>query len=633
LFAGKMNTFSSSNFVFNFHALPPLITAFAILSLGLIVAVREKGSRVSLLYLGYTLAASAWMFCAAMALFMSSEDVALQWMRFANAGVTMMPAALYHFTVVVLEAEKRHRLRIRSAWAVSALFLSITLLTDLLFDGFYHYSWGIFLKFRWPSYLFIVYFLVMTAATLRLYWVEYRKSDRDTTRHRRAQSFLIAFSIGYLGTLDFLPAIGVPYYPLSFIPMVCMLILVSRAIWRYRLVDITPAFAAQEIIATMNDGLIVLDRDGVIRLVNRATSSILGCRERDLIGKRPAGALAAYGELADKLDLITGSDSIRNLEISYQTHEGLLRTLSLSTSTMRNANGERVATVCLVNDISGRKRADEERELLIAQLRDANEKLQSIDKVKTNFITIVSHELRTPLTTIKAFVELLLVKQGMQEGRKVKLMSTINEEADRLSRLITDLLDLARIESGSMKWQVEALSLESLIHNVLVSMTLLFEQKGLRVTTQFDSHLCPIWGDRDRLVQVVTNILSNAVKFSRPGGAIHVALRQEKIPRNEIVVEVADTGIGIPPGDLELIFEKFHRSEDKHAAETEGTGLGLAIAREIVELHGGRIWAASTYGKGSVFTFTLPLASQETGVPQKRTEQPDGVNNSGRATL
>lgn len=452
--------FSAAEYTFNVHALPPLITALAIVLLGLVVMIREQGSRESLLYLCYTLTASTWMFCVSAALFQSSEARAYRWMTFANAGVTMIPAALYHFTVVVMRSDSRHRQRVRLAWAVSAIFLALTLLTDVLFDGLYHYSWGIFLKFRWPSFLFMGYFSLMTAMTLGEYWAAYRRSDRNTTGQRRAKAFLIAFSIGYLGSLDFLPALGVSYYPVSSIPMICMLALVSRAIWRHRLVDITPAFAAREIIDTMNDGLIVVDLDGVVRLVNQATCSLLGYREQDLIGRRPADGMLWCRHLAEQIDSVIGKGAVRNVEVPCGRHNGILRTFNLSASTMLNPRDEPVGTVCLVNDMTDRKRAEQERELLIAQLLKANEKLQVLDTMKTNFISTVSHELRTPLTTIKAFVELLLLKQGMPEERKVKLMHTVNDETDRLTRLITDLLDLSRIETGTMKWQFDEVPME-----------------------------------------------------------------------------------------------------------------------------------------------------------------------------
>jgi signal transduction histidine kinase len=140
-----------------------------------------------------------------------------------------------------------------------------------------------------------------------------------------------------------------------------------------------------------------------------------------------------------------------------------------------------------------------------------------------------------------------------------------------------------------------------------MNMGPLYEDKGLRLTTAFNAPLAPLSGDYDRLLQVVTNILSNSIKFTPRGGAVHVAVRQVTGPRAQIVVEISDTGMGIAAGDLELIFEKFRRSDDQLASAIEGTGLGLAIARQIVEHHGGRIWAESTPGSGSVFTVTLPL--------------------------
>ncbi len=260
-------------------------------------------------------------------------------------------------------------------------------------------------------------------------------------------------------------------------------------------------------------------------------------------------------------------------------------------------------------DITDRKRGEEERERLIAQLQAANEKLQAIDKMKSDFVSVVSHELRTPLSTIKAFVELIVMKPGMPEHRKAKFMNTVNVEADRLALLIADFLDLSRIESGSMMWRITSVSLEDIIRNAITNMGPLFEEKELRLTTAFDSPLAHLTGDHNRLLQVVTNILSNAVKFTPRGGAIHVAVRQETTPRAQIVVEISDTGMGIPAGDLDLIFEKFHRSGNQITSMIDGTGLGLAIARQIVEYHDGRIWAESTPGRGSVFTVTLPLKS------------------------
>lgn len=302
---------------------------------------------------------------------------------------------------------------------------------------------------------------------------------------------------------------------------------------------------------------------------------------------------------------------VRNQEVDYQPREGMRHTLSVSTAFMRNPAGEPLATVCVVNDITERKRAEEEREKLVVRLQSANQKLQTMDKMKSDFVSVVSHELRTPLTTIKAFAELIIMKPDMPGPRKTKFMNAINSEADRLGRLTTDLLDLARIETGSLKWRADHLSVAEVIRDAIISMGPLFENKGLLLTTSVGSPLSTISGDRDRLVQVVTNLLSNAVKFTPSGGTIHIAARQEPNPPERIVVEISDTGIGISTEDIELIFEKFQRSSDLLTSAVEGTGLGLAISRQIVDHHGGRIWASSTRGKGSVFTFTLPLGGRE----------------------
>ncbi len=239
-------------------------------------------------------------------------------------------------------------------------------------------------------------------------------------------------------------------------------------------------------------------------------------------------------------------------------------------------------------------------------LEETNRKLQEIDRLKSEFVTTASHELRTPLTTIKAFVELLSMKSDMPELRKAKVLSSINGEVDRLSRLITDLLDLARIEAGSLAWRTETLFIEDVIENTVAVMGPLFRHSGIAVTTTFKAPYRPVSGDRDRLAQVITNLLSNALKFTKPGGSISINVGNET---ERIVVDVIDTGVGIAAADLESIFEKFRRSGSQTARANEGTGLGLTIARQVVEHHGGRIWATSS-GCGSTFSFTLPLSAK-----------------------
>lgn len=254
----------------------------------------------------------------------------------------------------------------------------------------------------------------------------------------------------------------------------------------------------------------------------------------------------------------------------------------------------------LENTVTDLRRSTEE-------LQAANQKLKELDRLKSDFISVVSHELRTPITSIKAFTELMLMKPGMPAERKSKLLTTINRESDRLARLINDLLDLSKIEAGRMAWHIERQSIEEIVQRSLAGIAPLAAAKRQILSAVIAPDLPVFLGDGDRLVQVATNLLSNAVKFTPEGGRIEIRARLEANPASQIVVEVMDTGVGIPPQDIDMIFERFCRSGDVLTTRTEGSGLGLSIAREIVEYHGGRIWANSAFGAGSILTFTLPL--------------------------
>lgn len=237
----------------------------------------------------------------------------------------------------------------------------------------------------------------------------------------------------------------------------------------------------------------------------------------------------------------------------------------------------------------------------------ANRKLKELDQLKSDFVSLVSHELRTPLTSIKAFTELIMIKPIMTDEKRRTLLSIINNEADRLMRLIHDILDLTRIETGNLRWNITPVDFLELINTTVVNLGSLADKKKLAISLHLPSSLPVLHGDGDRIMQVVTNILSNAIKFTPDGGSLSITVSCETALHRQITVSVTDTGIGIPTKDLEVIFEKFRRSGDVLTTPTEGTGLGLAISKHIVEYHGGRIWAVSALGKGSTFTFTLPL--------------------------
>jgi len=274
--------------------------------------------------------------------------------------------------------------------------------------------------------------------------------------------------------------------------------------------------------------------------------------------------------------------------------------------------GDRPATLCFMTDIGVRKLTEEALEQKMEELQAAHEELKELDQMNDSFLSTVSHELRTPLTSIKSFAEILLSYEDEDKETQREFLTIINDESDRLTRLINDFLDLSRIEAGRMQWETVKLAIPEVIEISINATHALFAQKDLRVDVDLEPDLPPISADKDRLVQVVTNLLSNAIKFTPEGGEIRVRAQIFKDGEAEgvsdmIRVGVSDTGIGIAREDLEKVFEKFKQVGDTLTDRPKGTGLGLPICKELVEYHGGRIWAESEPGKGSTFYFTLPV--------------------------
>ena len=240
-----------------------------------------------------------------------------------------------------------------------------------------------------------------------------------------------------------------------------------------------------------------------------------------------------------------------------------------------------------------------------AQLEEANRRLQELDRLKSDFVSTVSHELRTPLTSIRSLSESLLAMPDLARERQEELLSIIAQESQRLSRMISQLLDLSRIEAGKMEWRLEALDLGEVVAQAVKTNRSLFENKGIALTLEAADASARVLADQDKIVQVLTNLLSNAAKFTPSGGEAWVRTFQEA---SHAIVEVEDTGIGIPLDQAEAIFERFRQVGDTLAAKREGAGLGLPISREIVQSHGGSLTVRSSPGQGACFRMTLPLA-------------------------
>jgi hypothetical protein len=248
-----------------------------------------------------------------------------------------------------------------------------------------------------------------------------------------------------------------------------------------------------------------------------------------------------------------------------------------------------------------------ELEAATGELREANERLKELDRMKDDFMSSVTHELRTPLTSIRAFSEILLDSPDMEIAERQNFLGIITSETERLTRLVNQVLDMAKIESGRSEWQNEELDLREVIEQSIASTSQLYRDKGAALATDFAGDVPSIVADRDRLIQVMLNLLSNAVKFV-PANSGRVSVRLG-LQGEALRVDVQDNGPGIRKEDQPVIFEKFRQAGDVMTDKPQGTGLGLPISRQIIEHFGGRLWVDSEPGRGATFSFTLPLAN------------------------
>ncbi len=240
-----------------------------------------------------------------------------------------------------------------------------------------------------------------------------------------------------------------------------------------------------------------------------------------------------------------------------------------------------------------------------SELREANEKLKSLDRLKDDFMSSVTHELRTPLTSIRAFAELMRDDETMDPAQRQQFLGIIVAETERLTRLVNQVLDMAKIEAGAAEWNTTEIDLAALLRQASSSIAETYRERAIQLELQLSANAPPVWADADRLVQVVLNLLSNAAKYAPPGqGLVTLAMCQVG---DELQVSVRDNGPGIPHDQQAKIFEKFRQVEGDAHYRPGGTGLGLPISRQIIDHLGGRMWLESEPGHGACFAFVLPL--------------------------
>jgi PAS domain S-box-containing protein len=359
------------------------------------------------------------------------------------------------------------------------------------------------------------------------------------------------------------------------------------------------------IVESSEDAIMSADLEGNITSWNKGAELTFGYTAEEMIGRSLAvlGAEGASDEPLERLATVIEMGEGR-YEAARRRKDGSLVDVSLTVSAVRNAEGEVVSVAAIVQDITERKRVEQEREEFTRALEVRNERLLELDRLKDEFVALVSHELRTPLTSIRGYLELVLDGEaGPVTDDQRQFLGIVERNANRLLDLVGDLLFLAQIEAGKLSLELGTVDLAAVAAESVETNRPLAEEKGITLTLA-TSPLPLLAGDRVRLGQLLDNLVSNAIKFTPEGGRVDVRASSS---RGNAVLEVRDTGMGIAAEEQEHIFERFFRTSRATEQAIQGTGLGLAISKAIVHAHGGRITLASTEGEGATFRVAVPI--------------------------
>jgi PAS domain S-box-containing protein len=592
----------------NIYAIAPLIVGFLMLVLGLVTLIRDRASKVSSSFFLVTLSIFVWLGSLPWLYSATNEHVALFWAKVEHIGVSFIPSFFFIFTIDIIQRNKKYRYFGWATLILSGGFCAGFIFTPYFITGVATMPWGYYPQYGAYGYLLIMYLAIFMLISLDLIWLEHMKSASDRERSRLMGIFL-GVAVGLMGSVDFVGVFGIQVFPLGYIPIfVCTLIL-GQTIMRFKLIDLTPSFAANHILETMEGLVAVVNLSGRISFVNRSLCELLGYKREEL-KEQPITLLF---EINDKnfFPNINKNWILRDEEMEWRARDGTKVELNVSASLIRDKKGDPAGIVYAATDITERKKY--ERELIIAK-----EAAEQANKAKSDFLANMSHEIRTPLNAVIGFSDVL--SDTSMNNIQADYVDTIRESGKLLLALISDILDFSKIESGEIHLEEIDFNMKNLVEDVLriarpkVTNTRieLYYDYNEKVPTDFV-------GDPTRVRQIILNLLNNAIKFTNKGEiGVHVLPTAGRKPdsgsKNEfysVQISVQDTGIGIPPEKQKMIFETFTQADSSTTRRFGGTGLGLAITKALVEKMCGAIWVESEVGEGSEFTFTLNLKQSD----------------------
>jgi PAS domain S-box-containing protein len=401
-------------------------------------------------------------------------------------------------------------------------------------------------------------------------------------------------------------------------------------------IDVTDQRRAEQLFsnvlaAATEQAIIGAQLDGTITVFNVGAERLLGYAAADVIGVLNMTAMHVPAELAERaaeMDGAVGSDVLfrcaqagesETREWTYLRKDGSAVPVVLTVSAMRDEFGEVAGYLGIARDVTGERQAVEMVHEAYQRERQAAARLRALDRTRSDLVGTVSHELRTPLTSILGNVELLTDGDaGPVTEPQAQRLAAVERNARRLLALIEDLLMLSRIESGAVKINAQAFSLCATVNAALQTLAATAARRGVTIETEMPTEPVLVHGDRDQIERIVINLVDNALKFTPPGGTACVRVDGGEA---QVRLTITDTGMGIPPEEINHIFERFFRSSLSQERASQGSGLGLAITKSIVDRHGGRIWVHSQPGNGTEVVCLLPTPPPEPFVGGSRSDR------------
>lgn len=552
-------------------------------------------------------------------------------------------ATLFHFSLVLAKRDRmlKNWLTYLFIYGPVPGMMYIGWTTNLFYLGVTKEAWGYSQHFAGGYWILALYSILYFAGLMFFAWQAWRGA---VVPREKKQNFIILVS--FVST--FVPAVtfeaafrfaGIHLPPVISLIAAVIVVFFGYAMVRYGLMLVTPASVAEDVIKTVLDIMLVVDSDNKIILTNPRAEQLLGYGREEIVG-RPVKELLA-GEDRERAcvrmeEELLAKGFVRELRSRLLKKDGGAIAVSMDAVRLVDRYGEEVGRLLIFRDITKELKLLEDQKETITELTRAKERMLSIledtteakneakkttqdlakalddlkvvDKMKTEFLSVISHELRTPITPIKGYTAMLMNESmGALNPKQKRVLGIIVKEGDHLLNLIDSILDVSRMAYGrTLEISREPVLVRVLLDEMSEVLKPQYDARELSMKVDIPEDFPTIMADITKITRLLTNLLGNALKFTPTGGTVMVTGRREG---DLVRIEVIDNGVGIAKENLGKVFDKFYQVDSSYTRAAGGVGLGLAIAKEIVEAHGGKIWAESEgTGRGGKFIFTLPIS-------------------------